>query len=77
MIIFGIKYILHDLLIPDNVITYITECECVVLKYVLLKIQSLLNKANIEIEIFFDWIVILRVETDVAAKKKRPHFQVL
>ena len=77
MIIFGIKYILLDLLIPDNVITYITECECVVLKYVLLKIQSLLNKANIEIEIFFDWIVILRVETDVAAKKKRPHFQVL
>ena len=28
------------------------------------------NKAITEIENFFDWIVILRVETEVADKKK-------
>ena len=32
--------------------------------------DELSNKAIIEIEYFFDWIVILRVESEVAARKK-------
>ena len=36
----------------------------------LFKNVTLSNKAITEIENFFDWIVILRVETEVPAKKK-------
>ena len=32
--------------------------------------QKYSNKAITEIENFFDWIVILRVESEVAARKK-------
>ena len=34
------------------------------------QVWALSNKAITEIENFFDWIVILRVETEVRAKKK-------